>query len=81
MISVSKTLRNLATLALAVVLTCTPLAAGDGHLDQAVLLYDAGRYAEALPLLEQTVAGGSIDGVTHYRLYFCRRNVGTGQAR
>jgi tetratricopeptide (TPR) repeat protein len=81
MISVSKTLRNLATLALAVVLTCTPLAAGDGHLDQAVLLYDAGRYAEALPLLEQTVAGGSIDGVTHYRLYFCRRNVGTGDHR
>jgi tetratricopeptide (TPR) repeat protein len=76
MISVSKTSRNLAALALLAVAAWAPLAAAEPDLDAAIRLYDAGSYAEALPLLEQIVGGGNAGGVTYYRLYFCRRNVG-----
>lgn len=44
--------------------------------DEALRLYDAGRYADARPLLEAAVAAGKTDGITHYRLYFCQRAAG-----
>jgi tetratricopeptide (TPR) repeat protein len=52
------------------------IAAELPDLQEAIRLYDAGRYAEASPLLERVVATGDADGITHYRLFFCQRVAG-----
>jgi tetratricopeptide (TPR) repeat protein len=49
--------------------------------DRALATYDAGRYAEALPLLEQLDAAGQVEGTLLYRLYYCQRQAGDGSAR
>ena len=76
MISVRSTIRNPAALVLLVAATWLPAAAAEAPLDDAIRLYDAGRYAESKPLLEQLIAAGNADGITHYRLYFCQRATG-----
>ncbi len=76
MIPVRSMFRNLTAAAalFAVLFLFSPAEAAG--IDEAVRLYDAGRYAEAKPLLEKIVAAGNADGITHYRLYFCQRTGG-----
>ena len=77
MIPASSPIRN--SLALVLLLAAAggiPLGAAESTLEDAIRLYDAGRYAESKPLLEQLVAAGNADGITHYRLYFCQRTTG-----
>lgn len=76
MISVSSIFRNRAALVLLVAAFWLPAGTAETPLDDAIRLYDAGRYAESKPLLEQVVAAGNADGITHYRLYFCQRTTG-----
>jgi tetratricopeptide (TPR) repeat protein len=65
------------------VLTVALLAAGAAGNDppapaqQAVALYDQGRYAEARDLLQKLDAQGALDGPLLYRLSFC---LGVGEA-
>jgi tetratricopeptide (TPR) repeat protein len=59
-------------------------ATGEDHeatRARALELYDAGRYEEARPLLEQLDAAGPIDGTLLYRLYYCQRLANDEQAR
>ena len=42
-----------------------------GLREKAVALYDAGRYADALPILESLDAAGRADGPILYRLFIC----------
>lgn len=49
--------------------------------ERALLLYDEGRYVEALPLLAHLDAEGKSDGPLLYRLYFCQRRANDPQAR
>ena len=76
MISVSSIFRNRAALALLLAASWCPVGAADALLEDAIRLYDAGRYSESKPLLEKLVAAGNADGITHYRLYFCQRTSG-----
>jgi tetratricopeptide (TPR) repeat protein len=71
MIPVRTIFRNLTT-AWVLALLCGSIASA-GPLDDAIRLYDAGRYNEARPLLEKLVANGDADGITYYRLFFCQR--------
>lgn len=73
MISVRSIFRNPAALLLLLVVAGPPAAIVGDPLYDAIRLYDAGRYAESKPLLEQVVAAGNADGITRYRLYFCQR--------
>jgi len=73
MISVRSIFRNPAALVWVVAAVWLPTAGAEGPLDDAIRLYDAGRYAESKLLLEQVVAAGNADGITRYRLYFCQR--------
>jgi len=74
MISVGSFFRNLALFVLLVTAAGPRATAAEGLLEDAIRLYDAGRYAESKPLLAQVVATGNADGATHYRLYFCQRS-------
>jgi tetratricopeptide (TPR) repeat protein len=47
---------------------------------RALELYDDGRYAEALPLLQRLDEAGEADGALLYRLYFCQRRTGNAAA-
>lgn len=47
------------------------LGQGPGEAQQAIALYDQGRYAEARTLLEKLDAAGALDGPLLYRLSFC----------
>ena len=51
-------------------------AAGAPARDQAILLYDQGRYAEARIAIEKLDAAGEADGPMLYRLFFCARSAG-----
>ncbi len=65
--------------AIVAALALAPLAAQeqtDLRPEQAIALYDQGRYAEARPLLEALDAEGEADGPLLYRLSFCRRAAG-----
>jgi len=76
MIPVRTIFRNL-TAVLALILLCGSTdATAATALEDAVRLYDTGRYGEARPLLEKLVAAGDADGITHYRLFFCQRAAG-----
>lgn len=48
--------------------------------DAAVLHYDAGRYAEAMPLLRQLDSAGAAEGSDLYRLHYCERAAGENDA-
>lgn len=48
--------------------------------DRAIALYDAGKYEEALPILEALHLAGRADGPLLYRLYFCRSRAGDAAA-
>ena len=74
MISVRLSFRNPAAILALCAVVCTAATGAESKLQQAIRLYDAGRYAESKPLLEQIVAAGDADGVTLYRLYFCQRS-------
>jgi tetratricopeptide (TPR) repeat protein len=76
MISVGSVFRNPGALVLLVAVVWLPAGAAATPLNDAIQLYEAGRYAESKPLLEQVVARGNADGITHYRLYFCQRATG-----
>jgi hypothetical protein len=76
MISVSSISRNSPALVLLFAACWLPIGAAEELLDDAIRLYDAGRYSESKPLLEQLVAAGNASGITHYRLYFCQRQAG-----
>jgi tetratricopeptide (TPR) repeat protein len=52
----------------------------DANPERAIELYDAGRYAEARVLLEQLDSSGRADGKMLYRLFYCQRAAGDGQA-
>jgi len=52
-----------------------------GARARAIELYDAGRYAEALPLLQQLDGAGSADGPLLYRLYYCQNQARDPAAR
>ena len=76
MISVKSIFRNPATLILLCGLVVASTLAADESLEEAIRLYDAGRYAEAKPILERIVAAGGGGGITQYRLFFCQRSTG-----
>nr|NIM00078.1 hypothetical protein [Acidobacteriota bacterium]NIM63912.1 hypothetical protein [Acidobacteriota bacterium]NIO58470.1 hypothetical protein [Acidobacteriota bacterium]NIQ29529.1 hypothetical protein [Acidobacteriota bacterium]NIT10219.1 hypothetical protein [Acidobacteriota bacterium] len=81
MIPVRLAIRKSVAVWLLAAAAAAPLQAAGERLEEAVRLYDAGRYAEAKPLLEQLVASGNADGITHYRLYFCQRDAGESSHR
>jgi len=63
--------RLLATVTVVVFAAAAALGQGPGEAQQAVALYDQGRYAEARTLLEKLDAAGALDGPLLYRLSFC----------
>jgi tetratricopeptide (TPR) repeat protein len=46
-----------------------------GVADQAMLLYNQGKYADALPLLEKALEAAPDDGRLHYQVGYCREAV------
>jgi tetratricopeptide (TPR) repeat protein len=57
-----------------------PAETAEASPEQAVELYDSGRYAEAGAVLEQLDQKGEADGKLLYRLFYCQRTAGDGKA-
>jgi len=77
-------LRTLLAAAAAVPLLLSPAPARAEEpavRERAIVLYDEGHYAEALPLLERLDAAGEVDGPLLYRLYYCRNQAGDPRGR
>ncbi len=81
---IQRAIRAAASTGLALLVLAGAGFAADGDRsdrDDATALYDAGKYAEALPLLEKIDADGNADGLLLYRLYYCQNVTADSRAR